>query len=174
VPTQQLPSGLQTQRWLPVPGFAACVTTDGQVRGPSGQILKHYVSPDGYHHVLIQRRKLRVHHAVLLASGYHRPDGAECRHLDGNPSNNTLSNLRWGTRQENSDDKFLHGRVPCGEEKHDARLTVEQALAIKHDTRSARAVGREYGVSHTAVLRIRRGTRWSTALQRTSTDQQAA
>lgn len=123
---------------------------------------------------MIRKRKLRIHHAVLLAFGFTRPDGTECRHLDGDSGNNSLSNLRWGTRQENSDDKFLHGRVPCGEAKHDARLTVEQALAIKHDTRSARAVGRDYGVSHTAVLRIRRGTRWSAALQQANTRTHAA
>lgn len=131
--------------------------------------LKHFISPDGYHHVLIRGRKLRVHHAVLLAYGYDRPAGAECRHLDGNSHNNALANLRWGTRQENSDDKIAHGRMPYGEEKHDVRLTVGQAIAIQRDTRASRVVGREYGVSHTAVLRIRRGDRWSQAIADVST-----
>lgn len=35
----------------------------------------------------------------------------ECRHLDGDPGNNWWWNLQWGTRQENSDDKFDHGTV---------------------------------------------------------------
>jgi hypothetical protein len=170
VPTAYLPR----TDWRPVPGFAAFASSAGEVRGPSGKVLKPYVSPDGYHHVLIRHRKLRVHHAVLLAFGFARPAGAECRHLDGDPSNNSMRNLKWGTRQENSDDKFTHDRVPFGEAKPDARLTVDQAQAIKYDTRASRVVGREYGVSHTAVLRIRRGDRWSTALSRPRSDTYAA
>lgn len=37
------------------------------------------------------------------------PKGMECRHLDGNVKNNCLSNLKWGTRQENEEDKRKHG-----------------------------------------------------------------
>lgn len=158
------PSAIERAGWRPVPGYAAHAHAHGLIRGPSGMVLKPFVSPDGYHHVLIRRRKLRIHHAVLLAFGFARPDGAECRHLDGDPANNSLGNLRWGTRQENADDKDGHGRVPYGEAKADARLTIDQVRAIRYDTRSSRVVGREYGVSHTAVLRIKRGDRWSRAL----------
>jgi hypothetical protein len=84
----------------------------------------------------------------------------EVRHLDGNPGNNALSNLCWGTHTENMQDKSLHGTELFGEAKHDARLTEEQVRAIKRDPRASRVVGAEYGVSHTAVLRIRRGERW--------------
>lgn len=34
----------------------------------------------------------------------------ECRHLDGNPSNNHLFNLCWGSRVENAQDRIKHGR----------------------------------------------------------------
>jgi hypothetical protein len=32
-----------------------------------------------------------------------------CRHLDGNPINNRLENLRWGTHKENKADAIKHG-----------------------------------------------------------------
>lgn len=36
------------------------------------------------------------------------------RHLDGDRHNNDVSNLRWGTAQENADDRERHGRTSRG------------------------------------------------------------
>jgi hypothetical protein len=39
----------------------------------------------------------------------------ECRHFpDRNPRNCELSNLSWGTRQDNADDRQVHGTVSRG------------------------------------------------------------
>lgn len=148
--------------WAEVPGWPCRVSADGQITGPSGQVLKPY-DVDGYLHVLIRRRKLRVHHAVLLAFSGPRPDGQECRHLDDNPRNNHRHNLAWGTRVENLADQVRLGTRRCGEAKPGARLSVAQVQTIRRDARSARVVGAAYGISHTAVLRIRRGERWAAA-----------
>lgn len=149
--------------WALVPGWRCWASRYGEVRGPSGKVLKPFVAPSGHLHVLIAGKKLRIHHAVLLAFGQPRPTGKICRHLDGDPANNNLSNLTWGTFAENSADAIRHGRIPCGEAKHGSRLTVAQVRQIRDDTRPAREVGADYGVSHTAVLRIRRGERWRRA-----------
>lgn len=69
---------------------------------------------------------------------------------------------RGGTRAENMRDKAAHGTERYGEDKPNHRITTEQARAIRVDPRPSRVVGREYGISHTAVLRIRRGDRWRT------------
>ncbi len=150
--------------WIAVPGHDGyAVTADGDIRGPRS-VLRPMAMPDGYLYVITgAKAKLWVHHAVLLALVSPRPTGLECRHLDGNPANNRVENLCWGTRQQNVRDKARHGTELHGEAKSGARLTVEQVAAIRVDTRSARAVGAEYGVSHTAVLRIRRGERWRAA-----------
>jgi len=153
--------------WRPVPGFAdTYASADGRVKGPSGKVLKDYVCPRGYHHVLIRSKKLPNHHAVLLAFGFSRPLDAECRHLDGDPGNNHLENLQWGSSAENAADRARHGNTYYGEELASSRLTLDQVAAIKTDTRPSRTVAREYGVSHTAVLNIRRGTTWSVPLAR--------
>jgi len=55
-------------------------------------------------------RIFRVHRLVLEAFVGPCPEGMECRHLDGDPSNNRLENLRWGTPAENTEDKRKHGR----------------------------------------------------------------
>jgi len=50
-----------------------------------------------------------IHRLVCEAWHGPRPEGMECRHLDGNPFNNTPDNLRWGTSKENAQDTLRHG-----------------------------------------------------------------
>lgn len=52
-----------------------------------------------------------VHRLVLFAFVGPCPEGMECRHLDGNRTNNRLSNLKWGTPEENTQDKIEHGTL---------------------------------------------------------------
>lgn len=51
-----------------------------------------------------------VHRLVLEAFVGPCPPGMEARHLDGNPANNVLRNLAWGTKSENELDKVRQGR----------------------------------------------------------------
>lgn len=51
----------------------------------------------------------RVHQLVLRAFRGPRPDGMVVRHLDGDPHNNRLSNLVYGTQSENIHDALAHG-----------------------------------------------------------------
>lgn len=53
-------------------------------------------------------RLCRVHRLVLDAFMGPCPAGHECRHLDGNPVNNRLDNLCWGTPLENAADRKDH------------------------------------------------------------------
>lgn len=57
-----------------------------------------------------KRKNRMVHNLVLEEFVGPRPDGMETRHLDGNPKNNHVSNLAWGTPKENSHDIDRHGR----------------------------------------------------------------
>jgi hypothetical protein len=50
-----------------------------------------------------------IHRLVLETFIGPCPLGMECRHLDGNPKNNKLENLCWGTRSENRKDAIKHG-----------------------------------------------------------------
>lgn len=152
--------------WRPVPthpGYFA--NARGQLLGPRGRVLKPMAAQKGHLYVLVppprRPRKLFVHRAVLLAHvGPPNDPAMECRHLDGNPGNNSLSNLAWGTKVENMRDKARHGTERRGEAKPGARLTVDEAHAIREDSRSSRTVAAAYGVSHTTVISIRRGLLW--------------
>lgn len=54
-------------------------------------------------------KKYFVHSLVLMTFGQLRPDGLECRHLNGQKSDNRLENLCWGTHKENYQDQMGHG-----------------------------------------------------------------
>ena len=59
-----------------------------------------------------RRKKMYVHRAVATAFIGPVPDGMEVRHLDGDPENNRVDNLTYGTRSENMWDRVHHGRHP--------------------------------------------------------------
>lgn len=56
-----------------------------------------------------KRTRQQVHRVVLSAFVGPCPTGMEARHLDGDPSNNSLKNLCWGTAIENWRDRYDHG-----------------------------------------------------------------
>jgi hypothetical protein len=108
-----------TEEWRPVPGFVGYEVSDqGRVRSLLGReplILRPYTRKTGYRHVVLHGKTRFVHHLVLEAFVGPRPDGQECRHLDGQSGNNERGNLCWGTRAEQTADKARHaqgGRGP--------------------------------------------------------------
>lgn len=60
------------------------------------------------------KKAMFLHRMVLFAWVGPPPDRQICRHLDGNPQNNNLSNLKWGTHKENSADRILHQEIKRG------------------------------------------------------------
>lgn len=92
------------------------------------RILKLSKDSDGYlivHLSKNNKKKLfKVHRLVLETFVGPCPPGMECRHLDGNPSNNFTGNLRWDTPKSNKNDTKIHGRLPVqeGEKNNNAKL----------------------------------------------------
>jgi len=82
--------------------------------GPRHQ-LKGHVLKSGHIVVNLGRGNKNarlVHRLVLEAFVGPCPEGMECRHIDGNPANNRLENLTWGTRQDNRLDDIINGTMP--------------------------------------------------------------
>jgi hypothetical protein len=52
-------------------------------------------------------------------------------------------------------------RKAVGERASRTKLTTAQVKAIRQERGSSRAVGKKFGVSHTAVVLIRNGSTWS-------------
>lgn len=82
----------------------------GQV-GESWNLRKPCLGTNGYLRIILRKDGRRVermvHHLILEAFIGPRPQGMECRHYpDPTKTNNTLSNLQWGTSVENKWDRF--------------------------------------------------------------------
>ena len=96
----------------------ARISTGNYHRCVSERKLKLDTDRDGYKRVRLSKngKKTRysVHRLVLLTFIGECPAGQETRHLDGNPSNNNLKNLAWGTRADNYNDRKLHGTDSSG------------------------------------------------------------
>lgn len=176
--SEYLPCLPEGTKHRPVPGFPRYVVTDAgavwRKRKPGW--LRLCVDVDTsrplktpYHRVCLHLggRKVRrfVHRIVLESFVGPCPPGMQCRHLDGEPANNCLANLAWGTIMENSADKERHGRVgrSPGARNGAAKLTDLQIQEI----RVRRGLGMtlaqlasEYGVTFQTISKIARGSRW--------------
>lgn len=109
-----------------------------------------------------EQRMGRVHNLVLEAFVGPRPAGHVARHLNGNPADNRVENLAWGTRLQNVRDSQIHGTW-THEEKHGMRrLTSLQAQAIYHlrGRMTAAAIAEAFGVSASTVQSIHNGVTW--------------
>lgn len=104
--------------------------------------------------------QVKIHVLVLNAFVGDRPVGLEARHLDGDPTNDHLSNLKWGTQAENYDDRRRHGTANDGERHGNAKLTNAQVREIRRSTERIDALAARFGVSRVTVWSIRGGRSW--------------
>lgn len=111
----------------------------GMVITDNWKRLKANVNANGYQTVNLGRGKTKtVHSLVLSAFVGPRPSGHECRHLNGDRTDNRVENLRWGTPTENHRDQYGHGTRESGERHHWHKLTTLQVHAIRDLWQSGR------------------------------------
>ena len=131
--------------------------------------IKQILNKDGYYCANLQkdRIKLRVliHRLVLTAFSGPCPPGQECRHLDGDRTNNNITNLRWGSRLENSQDRIKHGRSHNnhGERAGGSKLTASTVIEIvklRETGMTRRAIAKQYGIPNSTIGSILGGYTW--------------
>jgi hypothetical protein len=109
------------EQWRPVVGYEGIydVSNFGRLwsRRFGGRLLNPSTDKKGYRRASLRKDGkggwFGLHNLVLAAFIGPRPAGKEVtRHLDGNPDNNELSNLAYGTAADNYADRFEHGTAP--------------------------------------------------------------
>lgn len=119
----------QPEQWRPIPGYEGVyeASDGGSIRSIDrivfdsngrkmkyrGRIRKTYVHPKGYLYTSLcidgQTTSHKVHQLVLSAFTRPRNPGEVVRHRNGDPADNRLTNLAYGTPAENSQDSLRHG-----------------------------------------------------------------
>lgn len=121
----------------------------------------------GYHVVFLRneegKRRFYVHALVLTMFVGPRPDGLQCRHLDGCRTNNHVSNLAWGTGVENQHDRILHGTSNEGEMCGTSKLTTTDVLEIRRRRANGdvlHVLADDFHVSKFAIWAIEKRLTW--------------
>ena len=159
--------------WKKYPGFDYIIVSDkGEVKRvrevsikgwKAGVIiLKPQLNKNGYYGIgwTIDRKHYErlIHRMVLETFVGPCPKGMETRHLDCNKLNNKLSNLCWGTQQENLEDN-----IRAGTDKPGAKLKPEDITKIrwmlKH-TWSHKHIAEEFDVTPATISSIKLGKSW--------------
>ena len=151
---------------IPGVGRAYCAGSDGVIysraRG-DWRPLKAHLNDNGYPCVTVMldgRKTTRAVHSLVCAAFYgpHPFDGAQVRHLDGDPQRNTPDNLCWGTQAENWQDRRAHGNGVEGEKHHAAKLADDERAhlrwAIERGLCSQHHAARLLGITQSAVGQV--------------------
>jgi len=170
------------EEWRVVPGFDGWyeVSDHGDIRSwrltaqrearrriPRGLRGRH--TELGYHlvkvtHPVFGAMDVGVHQMVLAAFVGARPEGMVCDHINADPSDNRVENLRWVTAAENQRHAVALGRItgrtgprsfsPLDEVKVRAMRSRRAAGA------SLKALAADYCVSPTTVSKVVNGLIW--------------
>lgn len=173
---------VHSEEWRSVPGFDGWydVSNRGEVRSwrtraklehraPKARVLMGRDRNGGYRYVklshpVLGKLTVAIHHLVLAAFDRPRPTGMVCDHINADPSDNRIENLRWVTAGDNIRHAAALGRMdgrPGG--RSHSRLSVEDVREIRR-LRGAGAklqtLADRFGVSISAISRIGLGHGW--------------
>lgn len=125
--------------------------------------MRHKLDTGGRPCIRVSKKMVRLHVLVCAAFKGPRPSGMFVLHYDGNPTNNHLSNLRYGTHSENTQDAIRHGTHRCGEASHLAKHTKQQVdyiRQLRHSGKLLKEIASMTGVPLSSVGHICAETRW--------------
>lgn len=156
------------ERWAPVVGHPNYEVSDlGRVRNRlTGHVQRRRPSGKGYIQASFGKTspKQSVHRVVLRAFvGEPPPGDYQGSHLNGDCTDNRLSNLAWELRLDNMRRKHDHGTVIRGERTNTAKLTAADVRWIRsrHDAGVTMwDLARACGVSRESIGNVVRRRTW--------------
>ena len=145
------------------------VSNTGKVRSNTKHtVLKDSPSWNGYRRVSLSLGKrglkagFQVHRLVAEYFIDNPENKPEVNHKDADKTNNTVSNLEWVTKEENTAHAVEKGlMISFKGEKHGcAKLTHKQVECIRGSTLNTKEVARLYNVSVRTIQKIKSGKSW--------------
>lgn len=131
-------------------------------RFSKGRMLSQTQNPqNGYMYVHLGRRRIMTVHR-LVALAFIGESKEMVLHLDGDKTNNTVDNLRYGGGDENYADGVRHGTMHVGEKHYNSILTEELVREIRGRalTEPASEIARSLGFKYPTVLAVVNRKTW--------------
>jgi hypothetical protein len=123
----------------------------------------HSMDKGGYPKIKIMSKVVLMNRFIYAECFGDIPEGMLIRHKCDNPSCINPEHLEIGTHADNMSDMVeRHRQRPCRGELHGmSKLTWEQIVEIRKDTRCYREIAKIYDVSINQVGRIKRRESWN-------------
>lgn len=156
----------ENEIFKPIPNYEEYMISNyGTVLAKSGKELSIALHEKGYHQVRLCNNgittKHRVHRLVAFAFLLNQNNLPEINHIDGNKTNNHVSNLEWCTRKQNAEHatKVLHAMNWNNDRKlmfsksmkgksHKKKLTTNQLIDVINETRPLHNIIGKWGFTH--------------------------
>lgn len=150
----------------PIPGWPYEVSDQGEVRNVrTGRVLSaKRKNRTGHLGVILwnngDRYSATVHTLVLTAFVGPRPKGMMCRHIDGDPTHNCLSNLEWSTQSQNEIDKAAHGQI-TGQKLNPRKVRIIRGLRrVDPEQFTLKKLASMFGVAPELISQVVHRHRW--------------
>ena len=134
------------------PYETAWVSNFGRYRNHLGVISTPKPCTSGYVEIGINGKTHRLHRVIAVAFGLPRKDDQdEIDHIDGNPSNNRLDNLRWANRSEQVRHSYATNKTRGSSAPKRSKPVLGRALGTQEWTQypstveAARSLGLQSG-----------------------------
>mgnify|MGYP000263778715 CR=1 FL=1 len=133
------------------------------------KILKHFITYDGYHRVIIHLHGVKytkqVHRLVAMAFIPNPENKPQVNHINGNKDINTVENLEWNTPKENIEHAWRNGLTQAYCEKHPNAIYTDSQIhdVCKEFVRNQLSmieISKKIGVSYMAVAAIHAHLAW--------------
>lgn len=162
---------MQEEIWKDVVGYEQYfrVSNYGNVFSRrTNRILKQHIRPD--RRVTVSTRIggkngktvcFKVHRLVAEAFIPNPENKPQVNHIDGNPSNNILTNLEWVTASENIQHAYANSLMSAGDrsgtKNTNSKLTEENVKYIREnpDNLTVRELGEIFSVHHSKIVRCK-------------------
>lgn len=118
----------------------------------------------GYGQITVAGKRASTHRVAFEVSVRKLNDGEQVLHRCDNPLCINPAHLFVGTPAINSMDKIAKGRHAHGERIATAKLTAKQVLEIRRSRALQSQLAATYGVTQSAISRVRNGARWKATI----------
>lgn len=167
------------EEWRPVKGWEGRYDVSDRARircwfGPNTGRLKTprirtmQKNKNGYNFIVLydgdRRKGGTVGRMMLMAFQPTNDPKMECSHIDGDKTNDTLSNLCWETRQQNEDRKKIHGTRPRGETAAMSSLKeadIHTIIDMWKRGIKRQVMAKRFGVTESCISAVTNGKAWN-------------